>query len=359
MARIQRNFVRGRMNKSLDERLLPNGEYIDALNVRLGSTEESEVRSVEKAKGNNQLTNLYFIDPITNDNIPLTDGARCIGVFEDGEDETLYWFVHDPDFPLGDPGKLDMIVSFNALTGGVKYHVVSIDDGSGAATTLNFSQRNLITGVNKEGDLLFFTDNNNPPRFINVKNSYNEPIEASLVTTNVTAFAFTAGLTTGTGISQIGFHRGTLLGCPVATGGVGAGAAPTTTQVNLPGSGCYTLTQTNTNILKITPGFGIEGVNKASRLRLTEFLTDITGSTNNQTTMSFFTGDGTVTLGNGVISGNITGSDGTSGTWSCKYVNESINQVDDNNLYTNPESTGPVVLQGLTLVDGVTYTLTL
>ena len=27
------------MNKSLDERLLPNGEYTDALNVRLGSTE--------------------------------------------------------------------------------------------------------------------------------------------------------------------------------------------------------------------------------------------------------------------------------------------------------------------------------
>ena len=64
MARIQRNFVRGRMNKSLDERLLPNGEYIDALNVRLGSTEESEVGSVEKAKGNNQLTNclLYTSD---------------------------------------------------------------------------------------------------------------------------------------------------------------------------------------------------------------------------------------------------------------------------------------------------------
>ena len=35
MANIQRNFVAGRMNKSLDERLVPNGEYIDALNVRL------------------------------------------------------------------------------------------------------------------------------------------------------------------------------------------------------------------------------------------------------------------------------------------------------------------------------------
>ena len=51
MANIQRNFVAGRMNKSLDERLIPNGEYIDALNVRLGSTEESEIGAVENAKG--------------------------------------------------------------------------------------------------------------------------------------------------------------------------------------------------------------------------------------------------------------------------------------------------------------------
>ena len=56
MAKTQRNFVLGRMNKSLDERLLPNGEYVDALNVRLGSTEESEVGSVENTKGNSRLT---------------------------------------------------------------------------------------------------------------------------------------------------------------------------------------------------------------------------------------------------------------------------------------------------------------
>ena len=66
MANIQRNFIRGRMNKGLDERLVPNGEYIDALNVRLGSTEESEIGAVEKAKGNTQITRLYFIDPYIN-----------------------------------------------------------------------------------------------------------------------------------------------------------------------------------------------------------------------------------------------------------------------------------------------------
>ena len=30
MTKTQRNFVAGRMNKSIDERLLPNGEYVDA-----------------------------------------------------------------------------------------------------------------------------------------------------------------------------------------------------------------------------------------------------------------------------------------------------------------------------------------
>ena len=37
MAKISTNFIRGRMNKSVDERLVPVGEYVDAVNVRLGS----------------------------------------------------------------------------------------------------------------------------------------------------------------------------------------------------------------------------------------------------------------------------------------------------------------------------------
>ena len=41
MANLTRNFVLGKMNKVVDERLVPNGEYIDALNIRMGSTEQS------------------------------------------------------------------------------------------------------------------------------------------------------------------------------------------------------------------------------------------------------------------------------------------------------------------------------
>ena len=35
MANITRNFTAGKMNKMVDERLVQNGEYIDALNVRM------------------------------------------------------------------------------------------------------------------------------------------------------------------------------------------------------------------------------------------------------------------------------------------------------------------------------------
>ena len=69
----------------------------------------------------------------------LSSSARCIGAFEDGANETIYWFVHDPSFTVGATGKLDMIVSYDVETGELIYHVISIDDGNGINTTLNFN----------------------------------------------------------------------------------------------------------------------------------------------------------------------------------------------------------------------------
>ena len=86
------SFIKGRMNKSIDERLLPKGEYVDAMNVRLGSTETTEIGAVENSKGNSQLTTLSF------NGTALSVNAKCIGAYEDGAQETIYWFVHDPLF---------------------------------------------------------------------------------------------------------------------------------------------------------------------------------------------------------------------------------------------------------------------
>lgn len=164
-----RNFSKGRMNKSLDERLVPNGEYVDALNVRLGSTEDSEVGSIENAKGNEKLTNIQYAGQA------LSNSARCIGAFEDGANERIYWFIHDEAFALGTPGILDMVVSYNTRTGVLTYHVVSMDDSSGTASTLNFSNDYLIHSVNLIENILLWTDNYNPPRKIDVKRTYAKP----------------------------------------------------------------------------------------------------------------------------------------------------------------------------------------
>lgn len=57
---IQNNFIKGRMNKSLDERLLPPGEYVDALNVEVSSIEGTNIGSVKTLK-EIQRRPLYFI----------------------------------------------------------------------------------------------------------------------------------------------------------------------------------------------------------------------------------------------------------------------------------------------------------
>ena len=171
MSNITRNFTAGRMNKLVDQRLVPNGEYVDALNVRMGSTEQSEMGVIENTKGNLPLTDIGYID-----GTPLSIDAKCIGAFEDGSKETVYWFVHDPNFPTGATGKLDLIMSFNTLTNILTYHVISIDNGGGVNTTLNFNPKYLITAVNKIDDLLFFSDDYNQPRWINVTTNYPNPI---------------------------------------------------------------------------------------------------------------------------------------------------------------------------------------
>lgn len=172
MAKISRNFTAGRMNKTFDERIVPQGEYIDALNIRMGSTEQSEVGVIENSKGNIALTSLKF------DGAPLSNQARTIGSIVDGATETIYWFVHDPNHPTAPFDKVDMIVSFNETSNILTYHIVSVYASSSITqeTSLNFNPKYLITGINIIDDFIYFTDDYNPPRFFNKTKSYPLPV---------------------------------------------------------------------------------------------------------------------------------------------------------------------------------------
>ena len=58
MPEIKHNFTKGKMNKDLDERLVPNGEYRHAMNIQVSTSEGSDVGTVQNLMGNFKVGNL-------------------------------------------------------------------------------------------------------------------------------------------------------------------------------------------------------------------------------------------------------------------------------------------------------------
>lgn len=150
MPKLAHNFVQGKMNKDLDERLVPNGQYRDALNIQVSTSEGSDVGAVENILGNTKL-NKKSSSVNWADNFGLTS-AQCIGTARDTQNNKLYWFVTS--------ASVDAILEYDEATGFVA--PILVDTG----TVLNFNVANFITGVNVFEGLLCWTDNLNEPRKI-------------------------------------------------------------------------------------------------------------------------------------------------------------------------------------------------
>ena len=52
MPEIKNNFLKGRMNQDLDSRILPQGEYREAINLLISRSEGSTVGEFENVLGN-------------------------------------------------------------------------------------------------------------------------------------------------------------------------------------------------------------------------------------------------------------------------------------------------------------------
>ena len=57
MAEAKNNFLKSRMNKDLDDRLVPEGEYRHAQNVSVAKSEGNDVGGLENILGNNIISN--------------------------------------------------------------------------------------------------------------------------------------------------------------------------------------------------------------------------------------------------------------------------------------------------------------
>ena len=88
MSDIKHQFTGGKMNKDLDERLIPNGEYRDAMNIQVSTSEDSKVGTVQNILGNE----LGCIEDVT------PAGSVTIGSIADEKNDALYWLVSGPSF---------------------------------------------------------------------------------------------------------------------------------------------------------------------------------------------------------------------------------------------------------------------
>jgi hypothetical protein len=161
MPELIRTFVKGKMNKDLDERLVPNGEYRDALNLEISTSDTGNVGALQNLDGNaskfykslNPSTNIYtswttgYINNLIN---PVK-----IGEIKNDINERIYWFIASQG--------VSAIAEYDQVNDLVTPVLV---DTKGI---LNFSENYLITGINIIEDLLFWTDNQSEPKVINIK----------------------------------------------------------------------------------------------------------------------------------------------------------------------------------------------
>ena len=151
MPEMKNSFQKGRMNKDLDERMVPSGEYRDALNVEVTTSEGSDVGTLQNIKSNRLIS---FLDPQGLNN------QRCIGSIVDHPNDKIYWMVSGDD--------KDMIVEYDYVSEDVI--PVCVDAfASNGVRALNFDPSWLITGINIIDGILFWTDNNTEPKRINIE----------------------------------------------------------------------------------------------------------------------------------------------------------------------------------------------
>ena len=83
MPEIKNQFTGGKMNKDVDERLVPKGEYRDAMNIQVSTSEGSDVGTVQNILGNKLVDTLSY----------LSANSTCVGAVADEKNDALYWFV--------------------------------------------------------------------------------------------------------------------------------------------------------------------------------------------------------------------------------------------------------------------------
>ena len=158
MPEVKNIFVGAKMNKDLNPRMISNQEYIDARNAAIINSEGSDSGLLQNVSGNVLLTDFG----LTGVNLEI------IGFYIDSTNNRIFAFITDWNDTSSD--------GLSNYAPSTSSHYICLYDLNSAQGTvlvsgsfLNFAKNKRIFGINLLEDLLFFTDDRNQPRKINVK----------------------------------------------------------------------------------------------------------------------------------------------------------------------------------------------
>ena len=131
MPEIKHSFAGGKMNKDLDERLVPNGEYRDAMNIQVRTTDADssdgvgDAGTVQNIKGNKLIDDFDTTTTAYSEQGYLAANKTTIVTsIADEKNNTAYFFVAGPNLTkidrkniTGEKLWIDSIVEINTGTG--------------------------------------------------------------------------------------------------------------------------------------------------------------------------------------------------------------------------------------------------
>ena len=151
---IINNPFNGKMNLDVAEYRIDNGDYIDAVNITKDAQGIGQDRVISNILGNTLI-------PYT---LPSGEN-KVIGFYPDKVRNRAYYFLYNTN-------GYNSIIYYD-LSNNTVVKVLESKTDSDGVDILNFNPSYKVTSINifyrdDEGDLLFFNDGLNPPKYINV-----------------------------------------------------------------------------------------------------------------------------------------------------------------------------------------------
>jgi len=118
MPELKQNFSKAKMNKDMDERLVPLGQYRDALNIQIATSDGSNVGTAQTLLGNTQHNTMRASAGVYS----VPDTSTVVGSIASPARDKIYYFVHNGATAI----KKDYIIEYDAVSETTKYVFVDI-----------------------------------------------------------------------------------------------------------------------------------------------------------------------------------------------------------------------------------------